>query len=56
MCGPGLEMLMLMHDECHSCGVETEFTADMNAGERKYYVASSDEQYCKKCYNKRSNK
>lgn len=51
MCGPGMEMLMLMHDDCVSCGKETEFTADMTIDERKYYVEGSG-QLCKKCYER----
>ena len=53
MCGPGFEMLMLIHDDCVSCGKETEFTADMMPSERKYYIESTDEQYCKKCFKRR---
>ena len=49
MCGPGLEMLMLIQDDCVSCGKETEFTADMSVDEREYYIEGSG-QLCKKCF------
>ena len=49
MCGPGMEMLMLIHDDCVSCGKETEFTADMSVDERKHYIEGAG-QLCPKCY------
>ena len=51
MCGPGMEMLMMIHDDCVSCGKQTEFTADMSVDERQYYIEGSG-QLCEKCYNK----
>ena len=38
MCGPGSEMLMLIHDDCVSCGIETEYTVDMHIDERNHYI------------------
>jgi|10_taG_2_1085330.scaffolds.fasta_scaffold125661_1 hypothetical protein len=56
MCGPGFELLMLMHDDCVKCGKETEFTADMESHERRYFVEGDGDgtgQYCRECYNKK---
>ena len=38
MCGPGMELLMLIQDECVSCGKETEYTMDMHIDEREHYI------------------
>ncbi len=51
MCGPGMEMLMLIHDDCVLCGKETEYTADMTIDERSCYVEGSG-QLCNECYDK----
>jgi hypothetical protein len=49
MCGPGLEISMLLYEDCVLCGIETEYMIDDNIDERECYVEGSG-QLCKKCW------
>ena len=50
MCGPGMEILMLIQDDCVKCGKETPYTSDMHMDERKYYVEGAG-QLCESCHS-----
>ena len=55
MCGPGMDMLLLIQEECVSCGKETPYDIDTPIDERKYYVEGAG-QLCKSCHTDIYNK
>tara|TARA_Y100001963_G_scaffold158521_1_gene258482 strand:+ start:404 stop:577 length:174 start_codon:yes stop_codon:yes gene_type:complete len=49
MCGPGMDMMLLIQEECVKCGKDTPYDIDTPISERKYYIEGAG-QLCNICH------